>query len=151
MSQTPSLPSIPTSNAHLAQSRPLTAVFTGGTSGIDSNAIRALAAHYGGSPHTLRVYIVGRNAQAVEKIIADCSRFVCGTGGFEFEAAEDLAIFRNVDEVCAEEAREGAAGMIVLFMSHADLWSGGRRGELSSIISSAHSRGSVRMCVCTAD
>ncbi len=58
----------------LVKSQPLVTVFVGGTSGIGQYAIRALAATHSNQGKGLRVYIVGRNAEATEKTVADCLR-----------------------------------------------------------------------------
>lgn len=98
-------------NATLVQSQPLVAVFFGGTSGIGHQSLRALAVaeaeHKG---RGLRAYIVGRNATAADKILAEC-REIYPQGQFTFLKVDDLSLLRNVDNVCAEiiqlEEKEG--------------------------------------------
>lgn len=89
-------------NAHTVQKQPLIAVFTGGTAGIGSFAVEALASNVGKhNGKGLRAYIVGRNQAATETIIADC-KTVCPTGDFIFVKADDLSLLKDVDRVCAE-------------------------------------------------
>jgi NAD(P)-dependent dehydrogenase (short-subunit alcohol dehydrogenase family) len=92
-------------NASLVTRQPLVAIFTGGTAGIGSYAIQALAAH---AKHGkgLRLYIVGRNEEAGKKITAECL-LLCPTAQFRFVQANDLALLRDVDRVCAEITRAG--------------------------------------------
>lgn len=66
--------------------------------------MQALAATHGTSGRGLRAYIVGRNASAAEKIIADCLR-VCPSGEFKFVKARDLSLMEDVDRVCQEIQR----------------------------------------------
>lgn len=97
----------------LLQSQPLVAAFVGGTSGIGEYTVRALANSYPGEGDGLRVYIVGRNAKAAQKIISDCIR-LCPKGQFDFVQAEDLSLLRDVDHVCARiiqlEEEQGSKG-----------------------------------------
>ncbi|KAL9111767.1 MAG: hypothetical protein Q9227_003826 [Pyrenula ochraceoflavens] len=91
-------------NAQLLQSRqPFVAVFVGGTAGIGEYSVRSLAFNYAkyGTDKGLRVYVVGRNANAAEKILSDC-REICPSGNFRFVKAENLSLLRDVDRVCAE-------------------------------------------------
>lgn len=92
------------SNEALVKAQPLVAVFAGGTSGIGEYSIRALAARHAEQGKGLRVYIVGRASEAAKKIITDCSN-LCPNGQFRFVKAEDLALLRDVDRVCAEIIR----------------------------------------------
>jgi NAD(P)-dependent dehydrogenase (short-subunit alcohol dehydrogenase family) len=123
-----------TRNAALAQSQPLVAVFVGGTAGIGSYAARALAAHANGGKG-LRLYIVGRNSAAADKITADC-RAACPAGRFRFVPTDDLALLRNVDRVCAEilrlEQEASTTGerprIDLLVMTHAYLALEARKG-----------------------
>lgn len=124
-------------NSSLAATHPLVAVFVGGTSGIGQYTACALAATHAHRGKGLRLYIVGRNATAAEKTIADCVR-VCPEGRFRFVRAEDLALLKDVDRVCAEIGRieegenaEGGTGARVdlLVMTQAYLSFEARRGE----------------------
>ena len=63
----------------LVNKQSVTAVFVGGTSGVGEYSLRALAALHGLSGHGLRVYHIGRNLTAANKIIADCKR-ACPVG-----------------------------------------------------------------------
>lgn len=93
---------VQSSNASLVATQPLVAVFVGGTSGIGMHTIRVLAATCGKEGKlALRAYIIGRNAKAAEEIISDC-RKVCPTGQFHFIPANDLALMKDVDIVCAD-------------------------------------------------
>lgn len=98
----------------LINKQSITAVFVGGTSGIGEYSLRALAALHGSSGHGLRVYLVGRNQNAANTIIADCRR-LCPTGDFNFVRASDLASLREVDRVCKEitTSVEDSAGQSV--------------------------------------
>ena len=93
---------VQSSNASLVATQPLVAVFVGGTSGIGSHTIRALAATCSNERNpALRVYIIGRNAKAAEEIISDCQK-ICPSGQFHFIRANDLALMKDVDLVCAD-------------------------------------------------
>ncbi|MCJ1284588.1 hypothetical protein MMC26_003921 [Xylographa opegraphella] len=112
-------------NSTLVKTQPLVAVFVGGTSGIGENTIRALAAAHSDQGKGLRLYIVGRNAEAAKKIIAECVH-VCPRGQFRFVQAGDLALLKDVDHVCSditrmeeEENAKGGHGRVdLLVMSH---------------------------------
>jgi NAD(P)-dependent dehydrogenase (short-subunit alcohol dehydrogenase family) len=88
-------------NAALVASQPLVAVFVGGTSGIGKFSLHTLAATHGRVGKGLRVYIVGRNATAAQKIISECQE-LCPTGQFIFIQARDIALLKDVDRVSAE-------------------------------------------------
>ena len=90
-----------TSISNLVKSHPIVAVFVGGTSGIGEFAIQALAATHGRNGKGIRVYIVGRNAAAAEKTIAEC-RSTCSGGEFVFVKANNLSLLGDVDRVCSE-------------------------------------------------
>jgi len=99
-------------NTTLVTSQPLVAVFVGGTAGIGEFSIRSLASTHGSNGKGLRAYIVGRNAKKAETIISDCQK-ACPNGKFIFLRADDLALLKDVDRVCAElikfEEKEAAA------------------------------------------
>lgn len=87
-------------NTRLVRSRPLVAVFFGGTGGIAHYTLRAFcttSANDGGKG--FRAYIVGRNATAAEGIISEC-RIIYPEGQFTFVKAEDLSLINDVDRVC---------------------------------------------------
>lgn len=89
-------------NARLVQSHPLVAVIVGGTSGIGEYTARQLASTVGKqSGKGLRLYIVGRNKAAADKIISDCAND-CPQGAFRFIQATDLSLLKDVDRVCKE-------------------------------------------------
>lgn len=108
------------SAAAVVQSKPLVAVFFGGTSGIGHYTLRALAratANNGGKG--FRAYIVGRKAQAAEEIISECEG-ICSQGEYRFVKANDISLIEDVDRVCAEiaaqEEKEGEGGRIDFLM-----------------------------------
>ncbi|MCJ1421511.1 hypothetical protein MMC32_007875 [Xylographa parallela] len=113
-------------NSTLVKTQPIVAVFVGGTSGIGENTIRALATTHSDQGKGLRLYIVGRNADAAKKIISECAR-VCPIGQFKFVQAGDLSLLKDVDHVCSEitrmeeddNANGGSARVDLLVMSHA--------------------------------
>ncbi|KAH6659020.1 hypothetical protein BKA67DRAFT_652288 [Truncatella angustata] len=86
-------------NAGLVRRQFTVAVFVGGTAGIGEFGVRGLAKTHGESGKGLRVYIMGRNKQAAERIIAE-SQQLCPQAHFIFVAAKDLALLRDVDQVC---------------------------------------------------
>jgi NAD(P)-dependent dehydrogenase (short-subunit alcohol dehydrogenase family) len=90
-------------NADFVRSQPLVAVFVGCTAGIGSYAVRALAAH-AKDGKGLRLYIVGRNKAAAEKITSELLN-VCPTGQFRLVHTDDLALLKSMDRVCAEIIR----------------------------------------------
>lgn len=109
---------IRTANAALADgTKPFVAVVAGGTAGIGEATVRALATTFAGrgsgdrSRGFLRVYIVGRNREAAQKIVTECET-VCSGGVFRFYRG-DLSLLKEVDRVCAEiigiEQREAVA------------------------------------------
>jgi NAD(P)-dependent dehydrogenase (short-subunit alcohol dehydrogenase family) len=128
-------------NSTLIKTQPLVAVFVGGTSGIGEYTIRALAAAHSDQGKGLRLYIVGRNADAARATISDCVR-VCPGGQFRFVQAEDLALLKDVDRVCAEiirieedeNVKGGTARVDLLVMSQAYLSFEPRRGISSSLV-----------------
>jgi len=86
-------------NNTLVQSRPLVAVFFGGTSGIGHYTLRALATAEAKGGKGFRAYVVGRKIAAAEKIIAEC-RSICPTSQITFVQAEDISLIQDVDRVC---------------------------------------------------
>lgn len=127
-------------NSALVKAQPLVAVFVGGTSGIGEQTIRALAATHSKQGKGLRLYVVGRNADAAQKTISECTR-VCPRGYFRFVQAKDLALLEDVDKVCAEiirieedeNAKGGTAKVDLLVMTQALLNFQPRRGKLSPL------------------
>lgn len=120
------LDTVRSANTAFFQSRPLVAVFAGGTAGIGESTLRALAAAHGSSGKGLRVYVTGRRKEATEKILANCSR-TCPTGKFIFVQANDLSLLEDVDKVCAEisqleQENSGSekARVDMLYMSQGD-------------------------------
>lgn len=115
-------------NLSVVQSQPLVAVFSGGTNGIGLTTLKALAASHSTTGKGLRVYIIGRNQQATEKIIVDCQS-LCPKGDFRFIQTSDLALLKEVDRVCEEITKAehacAASGdkprVDMLFMSQGEL------------------------------
>ncbi|KEF52727.1 uncharacterized protein A1O9_11144 [Exophiala aquamarina CBS 119918] len=115
-------------NSSVVQSQPLVAVFSGGTNGIGLTTLKALAASHSTTGKGLRVYIIGRNQKATEKIIADCLS-LCPQGDFRFVRTSDLALLKEVDRVCEEitKAERACAAngdkprVDMLFMSQGEL------------------------------
>ena len=121
-------------NENFFRNRSLVAVLIGGTSGIGEYTGRALAAIYSNQKLSLRLYIVGRNNAAAEKIISGCSR-ICPNGTFNFVKAEDLASINEVDRVSAEilrleqqQYRDDKPRIDLLIMTQGQVLFGSRRG-----------------------
>ena len=92
-------------NAEYYKSRPLVAVFVGGTQGIGRYAVEALANLYSAQPETpLRVYILGRNKSSADQVLESC-REQCPHGEFIFIQADNLALIQHVDTTSAKIAR----------------------------------------------
>ncbi|ETS82810.1 hypothetical protein PFICI_04686 [Pestalotiopsis fici W106-1] len=87
-------------NAELVKRQPLVAIFIGGTAGIGEFGAQGLARTHGNEGKGLRLYIVGRNRAAAEEIISSCLQ-LWPHGQFIFIAAENLALLKDVDQVCA--------------------------------------------------
>jgi hypothetical protein len=87
-------------NALLVNTKPFVAVVAGGTAGIGECAVRQLAETFKQHGDKLRLYMVGRNQDAADNIIADCRR-ACAGGQFRFVKG-DLTLIRQVDRVCAD-------------------------------------------------
>ena len=94
-------------NAAMVKARPLVGVFFGGTSGIGECAVRALATAHGTSGRGLRIYIVGRNQMAADRIISECQE-LCPSGRFRFMKTTDLSLLQEVDRICDEIVRTEA-------------------------------------------
>ena len=121
----PNLSIIRSAVAELPNGPPLVAVFSGGTTGIGSYAVIALAKAFASQGSKLRVYIVGRNATRAETVIAEGKRLSPGSE-WRFIQATDLALIREVDRSCAEIIRQeteapfhgGPVRLDALYMSH---------------------------------
>lgn len=111
------LTTVRASNTALVQRQPLVAVFFGGTGGIGSFTVRALArieaAAQSPRGKGLRAYIVGRKETAAEEFIAEC-RGTYSSGEYVFVKAGDLSLVSEVDRVCGvvrqAEEEKAAAG-----------------------------------------
>jgi NAD(P)-dependent dehydrogenase (short-subunit alcohol dehydrogenase family) len=114
-------------NQELVQRHSLVAVFAGGSGGIGALCLKALAATVGKvEGKGLRAYIIGRNASAVQEVIAEC-RKLCPTGQYHFISINDYALINDVDAACDEllqaEARNASlanesARIDYLMLSH---------------------------------
>lgn len=111
-----SLPEVVASNKRIASTFPngLVAVFVGGTSGVGEYTVQTLAKYL---PNT-RVYIIGRNQEAADRIIKECQKVSSG-GQFEFIPA-DVSSLKSVDDVCRQlKAKETAINL--LFMTQGSM------------------------------
>jgi NAD(P)-dependent dehydrogenase (short-subunit alcohol dehydrogenase family) len=121
----PSLSVIRSAVAELPHGPPLVAAFAGGTTGIGSYVVRALAEAFASHGSKLRVYLVGRNTTRAEALIADGKRISPGSE-WRFVLATDLALISEVDRSCAEIIRQETAApfhgqparLDLLYMSH---------------------------------
>lgn len=112
------LSTIKASNSTLAASLPpsLIAVFIGATSGIGEATLKLFAAHTT-SP---RIYFVGRNQDAANRIVAEC-RMLNPEGSYEF-IRKDVSLIKNVDELCNEiEKREKRIDLLFLSPGEPDM------------------------------
>jgi NAD(P)-dependent dehydrogenase (short-subunit alcohol dehydrogenase family) len=98
------------------------AVVVGGTSGIGEATVRSLAKH----TQKASVYIVGRNATAADRILADCQG-LSPSSKFEF-VCQDVALLRGVDQAC-DAIREKEEKVDLLFMTPDFMTFGGRDGK----------------------
>lgn len=133
-----SLPEVRATNAKrlAATSQPLTAVFTGGTSGIGEYTLGAFARNIAAGAGAT-IYIVGRNKASADRIAAEHAAL--SNVRIRFVQVEDLSLLQNVDRCCEELARllreDATAPRIdLLVMSHADFWIGKRRGKPASSV-----------------
>ena len=121
----PSLSIIRSAIAELPKGPPLVAAFPGGTTGIGSYVVTALARAFAHHGSKLRVYIVGRNAARAEAVISEGKRLSPGSE-WHFIQATDLALIRDVDRSCAEIIRQetdapfhgGPVRLDLLYMTH---------------------------------
>ncbi|KAE8452572.1 hypothetical protein EG329_013831 [Mollisiaceae sp. DMI_Dod_QoI] len=105
------------SNARLRELGPgLVALFVGGTSGIGEFTLKAFVKN----TISPRVYLVGRNASAAERIIEDCHG-LNKDGKVEFIKA-DVSELAEVDRVCKElEKREKSINLLVQTQGNTNL------------------------------
>ncbi|KAI9710179.1 MAG: hypothetical protein M1828_002212 [Chrysothrix sp. TS-e1954] len=98
------------SNDEIASSLPdLVAVFVGATSGIGLCALKEFARH----ASRPRVYFIARSQEAADATTRECQA-LCPEGKFIFIKA-DVALLRNVDEVCQEiKSKENAINLLFL-------------------------------------
>ena len=135
----PALNEVKTLNSALVQSQPLVAVFFGGTGGIGNTTLRELVKAEAVSGRGLRAYIIGRQPEDGERILAECQDLY-PNGQFRFVKAVDLALLKETDRVCAEitrmEEKEGADARIDYLMMGQGGWPfRPRTGECLSIVS----------------
>lgn len=106
------------SNASLRKLGPgLVALFVGGTSGLGESTLRALARNTSGA----KIYIVGRNGEAAEKIKSEVDADV------EFLKA-DVSLLGEVDRVCDIIGKKEAT-INIMVLSAGYLSFQGRNGE----------------------
>jgi len=99
-------PSVIAANKVLT-SKPLVAVFIGGTSGIGEYTLRALCTSFtthGHSGSGLRACIVGRKPADGQKVIDECLK-VCPKASLSYVTVSDLSLLRDVDVACTEILR----------------------------------------------
>jgi len=101
----PSLDVIRSTIAELPDGPPLVAAFPGGTTGIGSYVVKALAKVFASHGSKLRVYIVGRNVDRAGAVMAEGKRLSPGSE-WRFVQATDLALISEVDRSCAEIIRQ---------------------------------------------
>ncbi|CZR66714.1 uncharacterized protein PAC_16615 [Phialocephala subalpina] len=105
------------SNARLRELGPgLVALFVGGTSGIGEFTLKAFVKN----TISPRVYLVGRNASAADRIIEECHG-LNKDGKVEFIKA-DVSELAEVDRVCKEiQKKEKAVNLLVQTQGNANL------------------------------
>ncbi|KAF2664874.1 hypothetical protein BT63DRAFT_464131 [Microthyrium microscopicum] len=120
------------SNAALF-SRPITAVFVGGATGIGHLAVRAFAAAHGTTGQGLNLYLVGRNEVAANEIINDCQK-VCPAAEFTFIPGGDLTLLASVSKLCTtiietitKDSNGAKPHIDLLVMTQGTLYFDGRR------------------------
>ena len=121
----PSLSVIRSAVAKLPDGPPLVAAFPGGTTGIGSYVVRALAKAFASHGSKLRIYIVGRNVDRAQAVIDEGKSLSPGSE-WRFVQATDLALISEVDRCCAEIIRQeteapfhgGPVRLDVLYMSY---------------------------------
>ena len=125
---------VQSTNDEFFRNRSLVAVLIGATSGIGEYTARAMATLYGKHTASLRLYIVGRNGTAAQKIMSECSR-LCPNGSFQFVKAGDLASIKEVDRVSNEllgieqqQNRDSVPRIDFLMMTQGQVVFGPRRG-----------------------
>lgn len=135
MGKTIPLSQIHSLNQTAIPSQPLVAVFIGGTHGIGSYGLLALASHHGtlDDGSGLRIYLVGRTEEKVEAIFEE-ARKRAPKGDFRFVLCKDASLLREVDVACGEilrrEKEEGGGRVDFLCQSQAIFClTKGRQGE----------------------
>lgn len=82
--------------------RPYVAVFVGATSGIGEYTISELARQLSGNSHEeSRLYLIGRNTTAGDRVISEC-KTSCPGIEIIWIKAQDLALLADVDRICQE-------------------------------------------------
>lgn len=127
------LPRTITTNESFVQSHPLVAVFVGGTSGIGEYSVDELCRSHSSNGAGLRVYIIGRNATAADRI-AEKNRTKASNVSIEFVHADDSSLLKDVDATCEEiskrERGHGNEGRIdLLVFTQGVLTFEGRKGR----------------------
>ncbi|KAH7323127.1 hypothetical protein B0I35DRAFT_427166 [Stachybotrys elegans] len=121
----PSISTIQAGIAELPKGPPIVAAFAGGTTGIGSYIVKALATVFANKGDRLRIYIIGRNAERGNAVISECSKISPGSD-WRFVKSPDLSLISEVDKCCTEIARletespfhGGPPRLDLLYMSH---------------------------------
>lgn len=132
------LPDVQAANARFVKRKSLVVLSAGGTSGIGETTLRQLCTVAGQEASQgagLHIYLIARNKQTAEKLLADY-KGLSPKADFTFIYAKDLSLLKDVDNASKEvtdllRERDGPAARIdLLIMSQAifDPWLG-RKGE----------------------
>ena len=116
----PSLSEIRRVNASLPTGSPLVAVVAGGTTGIGSYIVKALARTFATQGEKLRIYIVGRNAARAANVTAEARTLSPGVD-VRFVKSPDLALVSEVDRCCEEITRMEGEGPLSGGIGRVDL------------------------------
>ena len=112
--------------AELPKGPPLVVALMGGTTGIGSYVAQAWATAFANHGSSLRVYVVGRNAQRGEAVMKQ-GRETSPGSDWRFVKGADISLLKEVDRVCQEIIKQeeeapfagGPARLDVLYMSQA--------------------------------
>lgn len=113
-------------------SKPLVAVFIGGTQGIGHFTLSVLSKVCATNKVSLTAYVVGRSAEKAEGVLSECSRNH-PEGQFTFVQAKDLTSIIDVDKVSneilnLERSKGGDARIDLLVLTQGQVLFGGRKG-----------------------
>lgn len=101
----PDLETIRSSIAQLPDGPPLVVALIGGTNGIGSYVAQTFASTFAGHGSKLRVYLVGRNVERAETLM-QFGRETSAGSEWRFIRAKNLALMKEVDDVCEEIMRQ---------------------------------------------